>query len=68
MNVLMVFGQVQHIVKKRKKNKIMKKLLKIICTILGITVAGSVIYKERDTIADLQKRLFEMRHFTVKKK
>ena len=46
----------------------MKKLLKIICTILGITVAGSVIYKERDTIADLQKRLFEMRHFTVKKK
>lgn len=67
MNVLMVFGQVQHIVKKRKKNKIMKKILKILATIFGITIAGSLIYKERETIADLQKRLFEIRHFTGKK-
>lgn len=45
----------------------MKKLLKILGTILGITIAGSLIYKERETIADLQKRLFEIRHFTEKK-
>lgn len=45
----------------------MKKLLKILGTILGVTVAGGLIYKERETIADLQKRLIEMRHFTVKK-
>lgn len=46
----------------------MKKLLKILGTILGITVVGGLVYKERETIADLQKRLIEMRHFTVKKK
>ena len=46
----------------------MKKLLKILGTILGVTIAGGLIYKERETIADLQKRLIEMRHFTVKKK
>lgn len=45
----------------------MKKLIKIICTVLGISLASGLIYKERETIADLQKRLFEIRHFTEKK-
>jgi hypothetical protein len=46
---------------------IMKKFMKILATIFGITVATGLIYKERETIADLQKRLFEIRHFTEKK-
>lgn len=45
----------------------MKKFMKILATIFGITIAGSLIYKERETITDLQKRLFEIRHFTEKK-
>lgn len=67
MNVLTVFGQARHIVKKQKKNKIMNKLIKIVATILGITVVGGLVVKERETIYDLQKRLIEMRHFKVKK-
>lgn len=45
----------------------MKKFMKILATILGITVVGGFIVKERETIYDLQKRLIEMRHFKVKK-
>ena len=45
----------------------MKKFMKILATIFGITVATGLIYKERETIADLQKRLFEIRHFMGKK-
>lgn len=45
----------------------MKKFMKILATIFGITIVGGLVYKERETIADLQKRLVEMRHFTVKK-
>lgn len=45
----------------------MKKLIKILAVILGITAVGSVIVKEREAIYDLQKRLIEIRHFTEKK-
>jgi hypothetical protein len=46
----------------------MKKLIKIICAILGISLASGLVYRERETIMDLRKRLVEMRHFTVNKK
>lgn len=59
------------VIKNFKQKKLngsnMKKFMKILATIFGITIAGSLIYKERETIADLQKRLFEIRHFTEKK-
>ena len=45
----------------------MKKLIKILAIIFGITAVGGLVVKERETIYDLQKRLIEMRHFKVKK-
>lgn len=45
----------------------MAKIIKIVLSILGITVIGGVIVKERETLNDLRKRLFDMRYFEVKK-
>jgi len=45
----------------------MAKIIKIVLSILGITIIGGVIVKERETLNDLRKRLFEMRYFEVKK-
>lgn len=45
----------------------MNKVIKTILTLLGITLVGSVVVKERDTLNDLRKRLFDIRHFEVKK-
>ena len=44
----------------------MNKFIKAILTLLGITLVGGVVVKERNTHNDLRKRLFEMRYFEVK--
>lgn len=44
----------------------MNKFIKAILTLLGITLVGGVVVKERNTLNDLRKRLFEMRYFEVK--
>lgn len=49
-----------------KDNK-MNKVIKTILTLLGITLVGGVVVKERDTLNDLRKRLIDMRYFEVKK-
>lgn len=46
----------------------MNKFIKAILTLLGITLVGGVVVKERNTLNDLRKRLIEMRYFEVKKK
>ena len=44
----------------------MNKFIKAILTLLGITLVGGVVVKERNTLNDLHKRLIEMRYFEVK--
>lgn len=44
----------------------MNKIIRTILTLLGITMVGGVIVKERNTLNDLRKRLIEMRYFEVK--
>ena len=44
----------------------MNKFIKAILTLLGITLVGGVVVKERNTLNDLRKRLIEMRYFEVK--
>lgn len=45
----------------------MAKIIKIVLSILGITIIGGVIVKERESLNDLRKRLFDMRYFEAKK-
>ena len=73
----MNFGSYSHISLQNRKNfyicaqiskgQKMNKFIKTILTLLGITLVGGVVVKERDTLNDLRKRLFDMRHFEVKK-
>ena len=44
----------------------MNKIIRTILTLLGITMVGGVIVKERNILNDLRKRLIEMRYFEVK--
>ena len=44
----------------------MNKVIKTILTLLGITLVGGIVVKERDTLNDLRKRLIDMRYFEVK--
>jgi len=44
----------------------MNKFIKTILTLLGITLVGGIVVKERDTLNDLRKRLIDMRYFEVK--
>lgn len=45
----------------------MAKIIKVALSLLGITVIGGIIVKERETLNDLRKRLFDMRYFEIKK-
>lgn len=45
----------------------MAKIIKVTLSLLGITVIGGIIVKERETLNDLRKRLFDMRYFEIKK-
>ena len=45
----------------------MNKVIKIILALVGVTFVGGIIVKERHTLNDLRKRLFDMRYFEVKK-
>ena len=73
----MNFGSYYHISLQNRKNFYicaqifkrtkMNKFIKAILTLLGITLVGGVVVKERNTLNDLRKRLIEMRYFEVKK-
>ena len=39
----------------------MKKVIKTLAAVLGVTVIGSIVIKEKNAINDLRKRLFDMR-------
>jgi len=39
----------------------MKKVIKALAAVLGVTVIGGIVVKERNTINDLRKRLFDIR-------
>lgn len=39
----------------------MNKLIKAIIALLGVTVIGGIVVKERNTLNDLRKRLFDIR-------
>lgn len=41
----------------------MNKFFKAVLTLLGITLVGGIIIKERNTFADLRKQLQELRWF-----
>lgn len=43
----------------------MKKIVKILLGIFGISLVSGIIVKERNTINDLRKRLFELRTNTT---
>lgn len=45
----------------------MNKVVKIILALIGMTFVGGIIVKERRTLNDLRRRLFDMRYFEVKK-
>jgi len=41
----------------------MNKLVKALLAVLGITLVGGVIVKERNTLADIRKQLWNIRWF-----
>lgn len=41
----------------------MNKLVKALLAILGVTLVGGVIVKERNTLADIRKQLWNIRWF-----